>query len=633
LVLDNCEHLVQTCAELAETLLRACQQVRILATSRQPLRIGGEIAWRVPSLSVPVLSVAVTREELSQSEAAQLFIDRVRSALPTFAVTEQNAPWIALVCQRLDGIPLALELAAARVPALGVVELTKRLDDCFRLLTGGSRTALPRQQTLRGALDWSCSLLLDREQQLFQRVSVFAGGWTLQAAEAVCAGEEILHGEVLDLLSQLVDKSIVVTEEREGSQRYRLLESIRQYALERLEASGEADALRRRHAEYFTGLAEVAEPELLGSAQADWLDRLEREHDNMRAVLAWASKGAVGDPSVEQRYGVGLRLATALAMLWHIRGYWREGRQWLESALATMARPPGLLQAKALNAAGWLAWDQGDYERAEALSEEALTLSRGLGDAWSIGWSTGRLSHVRWMQARYAEAAALANEAVALFRELNAQWYLGWSLHQLGRVAHAQGDEKRASDLFEESLAHLRVAGDRGFATAYQFANLGDVARVQGDYRRATRLYEDALTRLRELGFKQGLVHTLHSLAEVSRAQGDHVRSVALHHEALLICRDLGDLCGIAASLEGLAQSAQSDRRFERAARLLAAAAGLREAVGCPLPPAEAMAHERRLAAVRTELGENTFEVTWTGAWAMSPGEAVAYALSEPPAN
>jgi non-specific serine/threonine protein kinase len=612
-------------------LLQACPGVRILATSREPLHIGGEVAWRVPSLGVPVAAHRVSPAELTQSGAAQLFIDRARAALPSFAVSEQNALAIAQVCQRLDGIPLALELAAARVPMLGMVQLTARLDNCFHLLTAGSRTALPRQQTLRGALDWSCGLLSAMEQRLFQRLSVFAGGWTLEAAEAICAGEEIEQADVLDLLVQLVDKSLGIAEDRDGVLRYRLLEPVRQYALERFDASGEGQAVRRRHAEYFTALAEAAEPELVGPAQAEWLYRLEREHDNLRAALAW-SQDVMGGPLAEQAYGLGLRLATALGMLWHIRGHWREGRQWLEAALTTAPRASAILRAKALNAAGWLAWDQGDYERAEALSEQALTWSRALGDTWSIAWSAGRLSHVRWMQARYEEAAALATEALALFRELRAPWYIGWSLHQLGRIAHAQGDEQRASDLFEESLTQFGVAGDRGFGTAFQFANLGDVARVRGDYRRAMQLYEEALVRLREVGFKQGLVHTLHSLAEVARAQGAETRSRDLYREALVLCRDLGDLPGIAISLEGLAELAQSAGQLERAARLFAAANALREAVGCPWPPAESRAHERTLGALRTALGDKTFEAIWHTRVATSQGEAIAYALGEPSA-
>jgi predicted ATPase/DNA-binding XRE family transcriptional regulator len=628
LVLDNCEHLVQACAELVESLLRTCPEVRVLATSRQPLRVGGEVVWRVPSLSVPLLPHGVSREEVGRFEATQLFIDRVRAAVPGFEVSEQNAPAIAQICHRLDGIPLALELAAARVPTLGIVQLCGRLDDRFRLLTGGSRTVLPRQQTLRGTLDWSYGLLADGERRLFERLSVFAGGWTLEAAEAICAGEGIQRVEVLELLSQLIDQSLVVAEEQDGAQRYRQLETIRQYALERLEVGGAAETIRRRHAAYFTCLAEAAESELVGPSQIDALARLEREHDNVRAVLAWTT----GESLSDDVHNVGLRLAAAMAMPWHIRGYWREGQQWLEAALARVAEAPGLVRAKALNGAGWLAWDQGDYERANTLSQEALALSRRIGDSRSIAWSAGRLSHVRWMQGHYEEAAALATEAVALFRQLKAPWYIGWSLHQLGRVTHAQGDARGAAQYFEQSLTHFRHAGDRGFGMAFQFANLGDVARERGDHQEATELYEEALARLRELGFKQGLVHTLLSLADVSRAEGIQTRSLALQREALILCRDLGDMRGIAVSLEAFAGMAHSAGRFKPATRLLAAASALRDSVGCPLSPAHSRATDRTLAAMRAELGEHPFEAVWTAGQAMSTSEAVAYALREPAA-
>jgi tetratricopeptide (TPR) repeat protein len=321
-----------------------------------------------------------------------------------------------------------------------------------------------------------------------------------------------------------------------------------------------------------------------------------------------------------------------MALPWHIRGYSREGQQWLEAALARVAEAPGLVRAKALNGAGWLAWDQGDYERANTLSQEALALSRRIGDSRSIAWSAGRLSHVRWMQGHYEEAAALATEALTLFRQLKAPWYIGWSLHQLGRVTHAQGDARGAAHYFEQSLTHFRHAGDRGFGMAFQFANLGDVARERGDHQEATELYEEALARLRELGFKQGLVHTLLSLADVSRAEGIQTRSLALQREALILCRDLGDMRGIAVSLEAFAGMAHSAGRFKPATRLLAAASALRDSVGCPLSPAHSHATDRTLAAMRAELGEHPFEAVWTAGQAMSTSEAVAYALREPAA-
>jgi predicted ATPase/DNA-binding XRE family transcriptional regulator len=630
LVFDNCEHVIQACAELAEMLLTVSIELHILATSRESLRIGGEISWRVPPLELPRLSPPLAFHEISKTGSGALFIDRVRAALPGFQVNDGNVADIAHICQRLDGIPLALELAAARVPMLGIADLSERLDDCFRVLTAGSRTGLPRQQTLRSTLDWSCGLLTERERRTFARVSVFAGGWTLSAAERVVGDEAIHASDVADLMAQLVDKSLVLAEERNGPQRYRLLEPVRQYARELLVASGEDETIRRQHAEYFTDLAEVAEPEFLGSSQLQWIRRLEREHDNLRAALAWSVRRA-HVPGGDERPVLGLRLAAALVTLWHVRGHWREGRRWLNEALAMATSAPVLLRVKALNAAGWLAWDQGDYQRADALSVEALGLSRGSGDAWSIAWSAGRLSHVRWKQARYAEAAALATEAHELFRRLEMPWFMGWALHQLGRVAHAQGDDVRASDLFEESLVQFRASGDRGFGTAFQFANLGDVALRRGDCERAISLYEQALAGFRELGFQQGLVHTLQSLAEACGMTGAAARSHELHREALLLCRDLGDTPGLARSLEGVAALAQFAGHFQDATRLFAAAEVVRSDVdtGYPVASAEACDRNVRLSGLRSQLGEAEFDASWRAGTMMSMADAVSYAVAD----
>ena len=628
LVFDNCEHVLQACAEFAELLLTSCLQLQIVATSRESLRIGGELAWRVPPLELPRLSPPMNCDEISKTASGELFIERVRAALSGFAVNEHNVADIAQICQRLDGIPLALELAAARVPMLGITELSERLANCFGILTGGNRTGLPRHQTLRSTLDWSCDLLTAHERQAFARFSVFAGGWTLSAAEAVVRGGDIDHGEVLELTSQLVDKSLVLAEDRNGTHRYRLLEPVRQYALELLVGTAEDDAARTRHAEYFTALAELAEPHLIGSNQAEWIDRLEQEHDNFRGAMAWAI-GAPDSPASAERSVLGLRLAAALVMLWHIRGHWREGRRWLEEALACPTKAPGLLRAKALNAAGWLAWDQGDYQRAETLSEESLMLSRRLGDPWNIAWSAGRLSHVRWMQARNEEASLLATEALQLFRQVGRPWFIGWALHQLGRVTHAQGDIDRAAELFEESLDHFRASGDRGFGTAFQFANLGDVARTRGDFSRAISLYEEALAGFREIEFKQGLVHTLQNLAEVSRINGAASRSGALQREALMLCRDLGDMPGLAASLEGAATLAHSAGRLHDAARLFAAADTVRKDFRCPLSQEQSADRKAHLSALSSELGEAVFDASWRAGRMMGIAHAVNLAVVE----
>ncbi len=395
LVLDNCEHLIAACASLAADLLRNCPHVHILASSREPLNVAGEQTYRVPSLSLPDPKQAQTVESLSQFEVVRLFIERAQAVQPTFKVTNANAPAVAQVCFHLDGIPLAIELAAARVRSLSVEEINTRLGQRFRLLTGGSRDTLPRQQTLRALIDWSYDLLTESEKTLLRRLSVFAGGWTLSAAEVVCAGEPVEDWEVLDLLTALVDKSLVVAEPLGDGTRYRLLETVRQYGGDRLGESGEAEAVRGRSASCFLALAEEAEPQLQGPEQGSWLVRLEAEHDNLRSSLAWEEQSAAGAEA-------GLRLAGSLWRFWFVRGHLSEGRQWLGRALARTkpgaAGPDGAsggeataTRGKALNGAGNLAWSQSDYAGARALYEEGLTVRRQLRDQGGISYSLTRV--------------------------------------------------------------------------------------------------------------------------------------------------------------------------------------------------------------------------------------------------
>ena len=372
LILDNCEHLIEACAELVEALLRSCPGLRVLATSREALGITGEIAWPVPSLSLPDLRRLPDLESLPRYESARLFVERTAAVRPNFTLTEQNAPAVAQVCYRLDGIPLAIELAAARTKVLSVEEISARLDDSFRLLAAGSRTAMPRQRTLHATMDWSHELLGQKERVVFRRLSVFAGGFTLEAAESVCAGEELQRDEVLELLSQLVDKSLVVAQERDGTARYRLLETIRQYGRERLEEAGEAAQVREQHAGYYLALAEEAEPELKGDRQVTWLERLETEHDNLRVAMAWL----LGT----RRVGVGreARLGAVAVSGGYAPTSPKDGDRWSRrcrregsAAMSASAR------AKALFVAGMMANYQGDHLSAEPLVQESLGAVQG----------------------------------------------------------------------------------------------------------------------------------------------------------------------------------------------------------------------------------------------------------------
>ena len=619
LVLDNCEHLIDACARLVDTLLSSCKHLRVLATSREALGVAGETNWLVPSLTVPDAGHLPSVEDLTRYEAVRLFVERVRSRLPAFVLTPENARAVVEVCRRLDGIPLAIELATARVSALAVEQVAERLQDSLKLLTTGSRTAPARHQTLRATLDWSYELLSGQERKLFGRLSVFAGGWTLEAAEAVGAGASIEQGEVLDLLSRLVDKSLVVAEVgREGALRYRMLEPIRQYGQERLEANGEADTIRRRHADFFVRLAEEAEPELTGAGQRGWLDRLETELDNLRTALGWSLDG--GEPEV------GLRLAETLWWFCYLRGHYGEGREWLEEALAKSEDPPVPLRAKALTAAGVLAFLQCEYGLATAQLEEGLALCRELGDERGVASALQTLGSVAREQGHYARAQALHEESLSLWRELGNEWGVAHSLNYLGFAAWLREDHERATVLCAEALDLYRDLGDAE-GIAWSLISLGAAAQYRGDLGQSETLLEESLTLSQEAGYREGIAWSLNELGIVAYRRDDLGRAGALLKESLRVHHDLGDRWRIASVLEGLAEAACAQREFERAARLLGAADALREAIGTPVPLCERTERDRNVAAARARLDDAAWEAAWAAGRVMSLGEAVGYAL------
>lgn len=554
-------------------------QLRLLATSREPLRLPGERPYRVPSLSLPDSEEPLVLEQLPQYEAVCLFLDRAATALPTFALTPENAPAVAQVCQRLGGIPLAIELAAAWVRTLTPEQIDARLDDRFRLLVGGSRTALPRHQTLRALIDWSYDLLSHEERAMLRRLSVFAGGWTLEAAETVCSGRAvgITHSvgtrllavspdgpavtdsppstadspnNVLNLLTQLVDKSLVIPEMAVGrvsakrvgqaapgghgsdphhrapdsrpatpATRYRLLETVRQYARDRLLEEGEGEDARRRHGEFFLRLAEEAEPALRGPEQAVWLDRLEEEHDNLRAALLWSAESGEAE--------AGLRMGAALQRFWHVRGHFTEGRQRIEGLLSRGSDLPPSLQAKALQGAWTLAYWQGDYALARSYGEEGLALGREAGAKGDIAWSLFQLGLTALEQGDYERATALATECLALAREVEDQWLAPSPLLILGIVARVHGDYERARMVFAASLDLTRKVGDK-WNIAMSLLNLGRVAEDQGDYEQATASRKEGLALCRELKNNETIAWFLTGLAGLEVAQGRTERGTRL---------------------------------------------------------------------------------------------------------
>ncbi len=650
LLLDNCEHLSAACAQLAETLLQACPNLRILASSREALGIAGELAYRVPSLSLPELPRLPSAEAalvpaLARCEATRLFVERAALSYPGFALTEQNAPAVAQVCVRLDGIPLAIELAAARIKVLSADQIAARLDDRFRLLTGGSRTALPRQQTLRALIDWSYDLLSEAERTLLRRLSVFVGGWTLEAAEAICAdsspstpgaaptpgsialtpnpsptlwergeaptpsspppttgegraeagsppslsrsdipgkgagglgqegqGVSLEAWEVLDLLSRLVDKSLVMMEEPDGNRRYRLLETVRQYSQDKLLASGEATEIRNRHREWYLAWAEQAESQLQSPQEAVWLERLEAEDDNLRAALQWSH----ADENGAERE---LRLVKALWYFWYRRGYLSEGRERLAGALARSEGLSEELRAKALHAAGTLAWCQGDFTPAVAQCEESLALFRQQGDLMGIARSLTILGNVATYQGDYPRAIRFLEEALALYRQLDKRTHIATMLHNLAVVAQFQSDYRRAAALLEECLSLKRALGDKHGA-ALSLAILGHIMHGQGDSERGRALCEEGLAIFRELENRQQIALCRVILAHIVGDNGDLERAAAWSEEGLRLFEALGDRWGEALALSFLAETALRQGQEERALASCRRSLALCEALG-----------------------------------------------------
>ena len=588
LVLDNCEHLIEAAAGLVDALLDSCPRVRILATSREGLGLEGELRWAVAPLSMPESQGTPSSEELEGYESVRLFVERARGRDPAFSLSLHNALTVSDVCRRLEGIPLAIELAAAMAGTLSVEQISERLNGSLELLTHGGRTAVPRQRTLKGTLEWSYDLLSEPERALFRRLSTFAGGWTLGAAEAVGQGEDIEGEDVLDLLSSLVDKSLVMSElGGESKARYRMLELIRQYAKEKLDESGEAERVRRRHTLYHLALAERAEPKLRGPEQSVWLELLVMEHDNLRAALSWALDPRFADR--EERAELGLRLAASLWLFWNIHGF-REGHRWLEAALE-LGSLGSRTRAKALNGVGWITLYRGDYERAVARLGEGLSLSTELGDK---------------------EGAAV-------------------SLAYLGRVVIHQGDEARAAALREEAETFLRRYPLNGRARAELISFLAMAALDSGDRERSVTLFEESLSLFRELGDVRGIVRGTFALGLVALERGEHERAWMLLAESLRPLRGLPDKMGIAYGLLGLAGVAGARGDPARAGRLWGAAEALRKEIGLPLSYYDRSHYdyEGRLATARSRLDGAAWEAAWSEGRSMSPVQAVEYALSQ----
>jgi predicted ATPase/transcriptional regulator with XRE-family HTH domain len=654
LVLDNFEQLLDA-APLVGGLAGSCPKLKILVTSRAPLRVAAEQEFPVPPLPVPHPKQLPPPDELERYPSVQLFVQRAKAIKPDFALAVGNASAVAQICGVLDGLPLAIELAASRIRVLPPQTLLKRLQSRLTLLTDGARDRPERHQTLRAAIAWSHDLLEPEVQALFARLSVFAGGCTFDAAEAVTNPDRAL--DVFLGIGQLVEHNLARQEEQDDEPRFGMLPTIREFASERLQERGEGEALGRAHAEFFKMLATRAEPELVGPGQVAWLRRLQAEHDNLRVALGWFEQTGDGES--------GLRLAATLWRYWLVRGHLSEGRTWLANAAYTDAVAPGT-RANALVAAGRLALEQGDTHEAEACNERALALFRELGDVAGAARSLDGLGTVAQVRGDYAHASALLEEALQGYRTVADKWGIATVLNHRAMVAQYQGEYEQAEAISTECLRLFRELGDRQ-AVCNELTNLGALAFYLEDYHRAASRYEESLRVFRELGDSQGISLGLVNLGETRYRQGDLDGAEALYTEALSLCRELGNdsYTALALWLRGLLEQERGDDGRSYAflreslllsrkigdklaiadclvalagvaatlgqptlgARLLGSADALREEIGAPVPPAYLAMHERQRRLVETRLpGDASARASAVGR-SMSIDDAVSAAL------
>jgi predicted ATPase/class 3 adenylate cyclase len=625
LVLDNLEQLkpFETAASTIARLLDAAPAVRMLATSRAPLRLRAEQEWPVPPLPTPEPGVEVNGEAeltaLAATPAVALFVERARAARPAWQLTPANAADVAEIARRLDGLPLAIELAAVRVRVLTPAEILRRLGGALDLLEARSGDRPDRQQTLRAAIAWSYELLRFEDQVAFRRLGVFSGGFTLEAAEQVLAQTPDPWIDPLDAVSVLVEQSLIRTEEDSlGETRYRMLETIRAFALEELARSGEAGAVQAAHARWVDAFSREADQHVLGPESGEWLSRYEREHDNFRAAVAWAIDHDPAD--------LGLKVPESLWRFWEIRGHYTEARGWLERALISSAGAPPKLRALVLDGLGNIAWRQGDLVAAARALEESLEIWRATGERRSIGGTVSNLGTVMELRGDLDRARALQEEALAIARDTGEPLRIATSLNNLALVIWNQGDTTRATALLEESAAIKRKEGN-WVGLAITLNNLGMLAAQAADMDGAIAYLEETLAIDRKLGNPDGIAHSLGNLAGVIAPTGDVSRAAALDAEALEIRRDLGDRLSIAHSLDSIAATASRAGFPEIGARLFGASERLREELGAPLPPSERAHYEEGLDMTRSALGDEAYERAWAAGRALSLDDAVTEAL------
>ncbi|MGI8657579.1 MAG: ATP-binding protein [Candidatus Limnocylindria bacterium] len=618
LILDNCEHLLEPVLETADALLRHCPGVRLLATSREALGLGGESLMLVPSLSLPDAVQSgghAPLSELGECDAVRLFVDRARAVQSGFLLTEANADAVAQVCRRLDGIPLAVELAAARVRMMPVQQIAVRLNDRFRLLTGGSRTSLPRHRTLRAAMDWSYDLLGTDEQVVFARLATFSGSFSLEAAEAVCSGPEVTSDDMLDVLGRLVDRSLLAIDQDNVEARFRMLETIRDYAQDRLAETGDGADAHARHLEWFSELVDRAQPGFFeGPVQHEWVGRLAADHDNLRAALRWAEDDPDGAAAE-------LNLASGMWRFWEIQGFLEEGSAWLERALKRVGGEASPRRASALTGAGVLAAQRGDLAAATAFHEASLTIRRELGSSAGIAAACNNLASLHVERGDFVRARELYLEGIE--QSMAGDDRQGAAYGRLN-LADAAARERApdADSLYADAIAALEEQGDE-WGIAHATARLARLARGRGDLSGAATRFTEALALNRRLADTRGEAQNLASLGDVT-ADGGDIAVAETHYRASLVLRaQLGDRGGMAAVLERLAGTAED--RPERAAVLIGASQGLRDAIGSPLSPAGMARLDQFLAGLHDAIGREAVDRGRARGSRMTPSEAVAF--------
>lgn len=659
IILDNCEHLLEASAKVVNVLLNAAPNLRMLASSREALGVTGEASYPVPSLSLPDIKRLPVIEQFSQYEAVRLFIDRALLVAPHFSIDATNAAFIAQICYRLDGIPLAIELAAARVKILSVEQISARLDDRFRLLTGGARTALPRQQTLRALIDWSYDLLSENERLFLHRLSVFAGSWTLEAAEEICSGDSILSYDVLDLLSQLVSKSLVVVVEHSssGETRYRMLETIRQYARDRLVELGGQDILRQRHLAYFVRLAAQAGPELYRPNQGLWLNKLDEELDNLRTALEWALTADIES---------GLQIvAGPIYRFWVFRSTWRELGNWLAQLLQGYTESSPLCARALAIQSQCVINNDGNFHEARLIAEKSLQIARSLADQQSeafslsvmggftllqgnvgeavplleqslalyraLGDKVGQASTIDWLSINNSDlerATSYAREGLGLCRELGDLAGVASILTTLARLTYSRGDFSSPGPWLEEVLSISRQLGDR-VREDEALITYGALAYWQGDYQRAIRHYEEGILLGEKIGYYYQTLWAQIYMAYAILRQGGMQRARELFENGIRGMQKAGLVIGIVFAVEGLASLYVHRSENHRATKLFAWATAMREMLGDPRPPVEQASMERDLQGVRSKLEDKEFTALLKEGQSMTIEEAVAIALEQ----